>query len=218
MRAGIFCLASILNLALAAACLGQWAQASAAGRPLWVAKGGGSYRSAAAPVFLGTGVGNPLARPDRREQIADERARLDLEYALRAGVKSLARDYMAHHLQYFTGRDTAGAEEFSNEVGRRTASELAASSAVVERWKDPHTNMLYALARFDAPDRLYARYKKILGNTLALRHGASKPADTKKALAGLDQAVDNQRVRQFALLDAKEAAPCGSDSPFVDQK
>jgi hypothetical protein len=197
-------------------CLGIGAMAYAAdsAKPLWVSKGGGSYRSASAPVFLGTGVGNPLAQEGRRNSMADQRARLDLEYSIRSGVKSLTKDYMLHHLKYFNIRDTAGAEEFSNAVSKRVAAELAAGSVVVDRWRDPRSKMLFSLARLDSGDRFYASYKKILGSTLCQRHCAFIPSDTSEALAELDQAVLAQRARQDQVFGAKEAVPTQASVAF----
>jgi hypothetical protein len=205
MRACALGLLLVLGLAWSTACVAQSAQASGIGRPLWVLKGGGSYHAADVPVFLGTGVGNPLASPDRRESMADARARQALGHAVQLGLKSLARDYMARHRAVFDNRDTSGANEFSTVVSQRAAAELAASCRVVEHWKDPHTSMVFALARLDSEDLLYASYRNSLAQVLSQRHGSS--ASAALALADLDRAVGDQKARQLGLFRARDSAP-----------
>ncbi len=196
-------LALAAGVALAAGLAAQ-ALNTAPSRPQWVAKGAGPYRAAAAPVFLGIGLGNPLANPRLRDAMADDRARRDLDYALRDAVRSLARSYMARHLGSFTSSDLAGAHEFSAAVSQRVAADLAPACAVVDHWKDPHTGVLYTLARFDADDRLYDRYKAALARTLVERHGAS---GSQAVLADLDKDIQGQRMFQDRLFGAKEGAP-----------
>lgn len=141
------CLVVLLCLALAlvAGCSGK--TKLVAGAPDWVNVGSGAFDDVDAKVFYGVGVVTGIASPSLSRQTAEQRARAEIARQLRSYVTDLYRDYQ---VATETQSDTGMQEEQHIDATMKNLAEVTVRGArVVEFWRRPETDNIYALARLD---------------------------------------------------------------------
>ena len=118
-----------------------------AGGPDWVNHGSGAFDEGDAKVFYGVGSVTGINSPSLAVQTADQRARADIASQLETYVANLFRDYQA------STAATVGnqvVEEQHVEGNLKSLTQVSVRGArVVEHWKDPETNTIYALTKLD---------------------------------------------------------------------
>ena len=109
-------------------------------KPGWAAKGGGVFIDGERRVLHGVGFA-----PSRAS--ADEKARNDLAREIRAGIDALTREYKSA-----TTADASATPDFSREYLdwlRDFSGGLAKQANISDRWTEPATGRMYALAELD---------------------------------------------------------------------
>ena len=205
-----FAVAALLGGGLLAGCSSAPAVKAEAPKPVkpeWVTKGSGAYSGDAATVFYGLGVANAMPNIALQRKMADQRGREEVAATLKTSLKSMVKDYMDHHVDYFKAEDTAGSDEFSSYVSKSVVDAELMDSRVVDHWDDPDTGALYALVRMDSGSHLYDQYKDTLKQALRDAHGAALKARTEDAIKDLDKAVADERGREKEILGATDPAP-----------
>lgn len=135
----------ILSLAAFPACSSK--HKLVPGAPDWVNEGSGAFDDEGTKVFHGVGGVSGVSSQTLAVQTADQRARADIGKQLDTYVANLYRDY-----QTSTGASTGKHvyEEQHIEQSLKTMTEVSVKGArIVDHWKDPETNTIYALARLD---------------------------------------------------------------------
>lgn len=118
-----------------------------AGGPDWVNHGSGAFDEGDAKVFYGVGSVTGITSPSLAVQTADQRARADIAAQLETYVANLFRDYQASTAATMGNKVV---EEQHVEGNLKSLTQVSVRGArVVEHWKDPETNTIYALTRLD---------------------------------------------------------------------
>ena len=130
---------------MAAGCSGK--HKLVAGAPQWVNRGGGAYDDAGVRVFYGVGAVTGVTSQPLAVQAAEQRSRADIARQLDTYVADLYRDYQ-------TSTGAAGgklpAESQHVEQSLKTFTQVSVRGArVVDHWREPETNTVYALTRLD---------------------------------------------------------------------
>lgn len=132
-------------VAVAAGCSGKHKMVP--GAPDWVNVGGGAFDDSGEKVFYGVGAVTGIASPSLEAQIADQRARADIARQLDTYVTNLYRDYQRATPETM-GRPAV--EEEHVDQGLKAFTQITLRGArVIDRWRDPERDTLYALARVD---------------------------------------------------------------------
>lgn len=136
--------AALLALA-AAGCSGK--HKLVAGAPAWVNHGSGAFAKDDAKLFYGVGAVTGVASPSLARQTADQRARADIAAQLDTYVANLYRDFQSSTAA--TG-GSPSVEEQHVEGNLKSLTQVSVRGArVLEHWRDPQTDTIYALARLD---------------------------------------------------------------------
>jgi hypothetical protein len=175
-------------------------------KPAWVDKGG-IFKGDSAAVVEGVGIADKGPNISLMREKADTRARADLAAQLKVVVKKLTQDYMSDHKDYFDEKNTAGSDEMTTVVSKSVVDQTLVGSHIVDRWTDPATGALYALARMEIGDGLYDSYQNALRKALRAEHQLVTKQNMKEAIADLDKEVDSQRKRETTILGATDPAP-----------
>jgi len=178
-----------------------------AAKPEWIIKGSGAYTAEAATVFYGVGIANAMPNISLQRKMADQRAREEVAASMKTSMKSMVKDYMDHHVDYFNPNDTAGSDEFGSYVSKSVVDQELVNCRVIDHFEDPDTGALYSLARMDANSDVMDQYKESLKQAIRDNHGNVLRARTDDALKELDKNVDEQRQHENQLLGATEPAP-----------
>ncbi len=118
-----------------------------AGAPDWVNNGSGAFDTDDARVFYGVGSVTGIGSPSLAVQAADQRARADIAAQLETYVANLFRDYQASTA---ASTGTQLVEEQHVEGNLKALTQVSVRGArVIEHWKQPEMNTIYALARLD---------------------------------------------------------------------
>ncbi|MFA5515581.1 MAG: LPP20 family lipoprotein [Desulfuromonadales bacterium] len=145
MRGFRWFLLVMLLPALLAGCSGK--NKLVAGAPDWVNSGSGAFDADDARVFYGVGAVTGITSPSLAVQAADQRARADIAGQLETYVANLFRDYQASTTAT-TGNQTV--EEQHIEGNLKSLTQVSVRGArVIEHWRNPENNTIYALARLD---------------------------------------------------------------------
>lgn len=145
-----------------------------AGAPDWVNEGSGAFDDAGTKIFHGVGGVTGVSSQTLAVQTADQRSRADIAKQLDTYVANLYRDY-----QTSTGAST-GKEVFEEQhisQSLKTVTKVSVKGArVVEHWKDPETDTIYALTRLDL-DGVKATFEQMKEMDPALRSFVRSNAD-----------------------------------------
>ncbi len=134
-----------LVMVLAAGCTGK--HKLVAGAPDWVNQGSGAFDQKDARVFYGVGSVTGIASPSLAVQTADQRSRADIAAQMETYVANLFRDYQASTAAT-TGNQRV--EEQHVEGDLKALTQVSVRGArVVEHWRNPDTDTIYALTRLD---------------------------------------------------------------------
>lgn len=175
-------------------------------KPEWIRTGSGVYAGDTVAVFYGVGVANAMPNITMQRKMADQRAREEVAASMKTSMKSMVKDYMDHHVDYFNA-DTAGSDEFATFVSKSVVDAELINCRVVDHWEDTDTGAFYALARMDSSTDLYNQYKENLRKAISENHAKIVGARAADAIKELDAAVDGQRKRENELLGANQPAP-----------
>ncbi|HVZ80216.1 MAG TPA: LPP20 family lipoprotein [bacterium] len=175
-------------------------------KPAWVDKGG-VYMGDKGSIVEGVGIADKGPNISLMREKADSRARADLAAQLKVAVKKLTSDYMSDHKDYFDQANTAGSDEMTTVVSKQVVDQVLVGSHIVDRWTDPETGALYALARMDIGDGLYDAYEAALKRALKSQHKLATQQDMKAAMADLDKEVADQRQHEDKIIGANQSAP-----------
>lgn len=118
-----------------------------AGAPDWVNRGSGAFKDSGARVFYGVGAVSGVESPSLAMQSADQRARADIARQLDTFVTGLYRDYQTATAGV-AGRDSLEEQHIDDTLKNLTRISVH-GARIIDHWRDPRTDTLYALARLD---------------------------------------------------------------------
>ncbi len=117
------------------------------GAPDWVNKGSGAFEDAGDNLFYGVGSVTGVKSLSLSRETAEQRARAEVARQLHSYVTSLYRDYQ---VATGIGQDKAPLEEQHIDGTLKNLSQVTVRGAkVIEFWREPETDTLYALVRTD---------------------------------------------------------------------
>ncbi|MBE0499807.1 MAG: LPP20 family lipoprotein [Desulfuromonadales bacterium] len=117
------------------------------GAPDWVNEGSGAFENAGDKVFYGVGSVTGVQSLSLSRETAEQRARAEVARQLHSYVTSLYRDYQ---VATGIGQGKAPLEEQHIDGTLKNLSQVTVRGAkVIEFWREPKTDTLYALARTD---------------------------------------------------------------------
>jgi hypothetical protein len=116
--------------------------------PDWVNRGGGLAVKDGASLFLGVGEAPPEIKEARvRVNVADGRARKEVSRVVQEFIAVLTKDWTyATVIPDGTAENPEAAQQAMLDA---FAGDALTSVTIEERWQDPATGTLYALARLD---------------------------------------------------------------------
>jgi len=118
-----------------------------AGAPDWVNLGSGAFDDAGAKIFYGVGVVTGISSPSLQRETAEQRARAEIARQLNTFVTDLYRDYQVA-TDVRAGQPAQ--EEQHIDLTLKSLAEVTVRGArVVEFWRQPETDTIYALAKMD---------------------------------------------------------------------
>ncbi len=145
VRWSIAALLIVMLAALAAGCSGK--HKMVAGAPDWVNRGSGAFKDSGARVFYGVGAVSGIESRSLAMQSADQRARADIARQLDTFVTGLYRDYQTSTLAV-AGKSPVEEQHVDDTLKNLTRISVH-GARVIDHWRDPRTDTLYALARLD---------------------------------------------------------------------
>ncbi len=135
----------LLTLILAAGCSGKHELLD--GAPDWVNMGSGAFDDAGDNVFYGVGSVTGVQSLSLSRETAEQRARAEVARQLHSYVTDLYRDYQ---VATGIGQDKAPLEEQHIDDTLKSLSQVTVRGAkVIEFWRHPETDTVYALVRTD---------------------------------------------------------------------
>jgi len=142
---GWILLAGMVLLVLMSGCSGKHKLVS--GAPDWVNRGSGAFKDGESRQFYGVGVVTGVPSRTLARQTADQRARADIARQFDTFVSNLFRDYLA---STNTNMGDKTVEEQHVEQTIKNLTNVSVRGArVIEYWKEPDSDTIYALARLD---------------------------------------------------------------------
>ncbi|GEM_PF-622577 len=177
------------------------------GKPDWVEKGGGVFKGDVNSVVYGVGIADQGPNISLMREKADSRARADMAAQIKVTVQKLTMDYMSDHKDYFDQKDTAGSDEMTTVVSKQVVDQTLMGSHIIDRWTDPQTGALYALATMDITDGFYDSYEQALKKALRTQHQLETKQNMDDAMGQLDKAVSDQHQREATIIGATDPAP-----------
>lgn len=115
------------------------------GAPDWVNEGTQILKTGGGRLFHGVGSAPPLGDMSLQTSTADDRARAELARVLSSYMNVVSRDYVGSSA---AGDRSATEQSLSREIENVTRLNLS-GARIIGRWRDPKTNMIYALAELD---------------------------------------------------------------------
>ncbi len=141
----IWLLLLLLTLILAAGCSGKHELLE--GAPEWVNMGSGAFDDAGDSIFYGVGSVTGVQSLSLSRETAEQRARAEVARQLHSYVTDLYRDYQ---VATGIGQDKAPLEEQHIDDTLKSLSQVTVRGAkVIEFWRHPETDTVYALVRTD---------------------------------------------------------------------
>ncbi len=115
--------------------------------PDWVNMGSGAFDDDNTKVFYGVGVVTGITSPSLSRQTAEQWARAEIARQLKSYVTDLYRDYQ---VATETQANKAMLEEQHIDATLKNLAEVTVRGArIVEFWRMPETDNIYALAKLD---------------------------------------------------------------------
>jgi hypothetical protein len=141
----VMLLAFLVLTALVAGCSGKHKMVS--GAPDWVNRGSGAFKDSGSRVFYGVGAVSGIESRSLAMQSADQRARADIARQLDTFVTGLYRDYQTSTAAA-SGKDPVEEQHVDDTLKNLTRISVH-GARVIDHWRDPRSDTLYALARLD---------------------------------------------------------------------
>ena len=117
------------------------------GAPDWVNMGSGAFEDAGDSVFYGVGSVTGVQSLSLSRETAEQRARAEVARQLHSYITDLYRDYQ---VATGVGQDKAMLEEQHIDGTLKNLSQVTVRGAkVIEFWRHPETDTVYALVRTD---------------------------------------------------------------------
>ena len=158
------------------------------GAPDWVNRGSGAFRDEGNAVFHGIGAVSGISSLPLAMQTADQRARADIARQLDTYVADLHRDYQ-DSTTAAGGRPPVEAQRVEESL--KSVTQVSVHGArIIDHWRDPEGNTLYALARLDL-----AGVKAILEQAEGLSPGL-KDHVRSRAERAFDEIRNEEKRRQ----------------------
>ena len=123
------------------------AEVTAAQKPAWVEKGSGAFGGEMGKAFYGVGSAWNMQNPSLLQSTADNRARAEVAKIFKTYTAALMRDYAASTMAGNPG-ETSEEQHVEQTIKTFTKAELAGVE-IIDHWKDPESEELFALARMD---------------------------------------------------------------------
>ena len=141
----ILMLLILVSLLLVAGCSGKHELLK--GAPDWVNMGSGAFEDAGDNLFYGVGSVTGVQSLSLSRETAEQRARAEVARQLHSYVTDLYRDYQ---VATGIGQDKAALEEQHIDGTLKNLSQVTVRGAkVIEFWRYPESDTLYALVRTD---------------------------------------------------------------------
>jgi hypothetical protein len=141
-------------LAIVLLCLGVVALAGCSsktklvsGAPDWVNMGSGAFDDDGSKMFYGVGVVTGISSPSLSRETAEQRARAEIARQLQTYVTDLYRDYQV--ATDIRAGQPAQEEQHIDATLKSLAEITVRGAKVVEFWRQPDTDTIYALAKLD---------------------------------------------------------------------
>ena len=116
-------------------------------KPAWVEKGSGAFGGEMGKAFYGVGSAWGIQNPSLLRSTADNRARSEVARIFKTYTAALMKDYAASTMAG-NPEETAEEQHVEQTIKTFTKAELAGVQ-IVDHWKDPESEELFALARMD---------------------------------------------------------------------
>jgi hypothetical protein len=129
--------------------------------PDWVNRGSGAFSKNDGKVFYGVGVVTGVANPALEKDTADNRARYEIARVLNTYVEALYKDYLASSA---ASGAQGGEQQLVEQALKTSVNQTVMGAKVVDHWRNPNNNALYALATLSLED-----YKALVANIKELR-------------------------------------------------
>lgn len=176
-------------------------------KPEWAVRGAGAFKSKDSAVFYGMGVINAMPNENLQREGVDLRARKSIAATLQQSVRSLVKDYMANHVDYFKPDGPASSEEILTSTSEGVSDAQLDNCRIIDYWQDPKDGSLYALAKLDLNDGFFGSYKENLAKALREKGASVNIQDSEAVLKKLDADVQAQRFRVDGIVGASQPAP-----------
>jgi hypothetical protein len=176
-------------------------------KPEWAVRGAGAFKTKDSAVFYGMGVANAMPNEALQRKTAELRARESIAATLQSSVRSLVKDYMEHHVDYFKPNGPASSEEIVSSTSEGVSDAQLDNCRIIDYWSDPQTGSLYALAKLDLNDGFFGSYKANLEKALREKGATVNIQDAEAVLEKLDADIQEQRFRSDAVVGATQPAP-----------
>lgn len=116
-------------------------------KPAWVEKGSGAFGGEMEKAFYGVGSAWGIQNPSLLRSSADNRARTEVARVFKTYTAALMKDYAASTMAG-NPAETSEEQHVEQTIKTFTKAELAGVQ-IIDHWKDPETDELFALARMD---------------------------------------------------------------------
>jgi hypothetical protein len=115
------------------------------GAPDWVNEGSNILNEKDGRLFHGVGSASPVGDMSLQQSVADDRARAEVARVLSSYMDVVSSDYLAAAKSSGAG---VSEESVSRQIKNLSKVNLTGAK-IIAHWRDPKTNIIYAIAELD---------------------------------------------------------------------